>query len=637
MHEIDRLPEDALASEVDIARLAAIVQASDDAIIGETFDGTVESWNHGAEALYGYLRHEMIGHSIDVLLPPERSGEEAAVLTRIANGEHVPQFETVRLRRDGTPLNVSVTISPILDRHSQVIGASHVARNLAAPLNYELDVAHLAAIVNSSADAIVSKSLDGVIQSWNQGAEQLYGYTAAEVVGQSMMSLLPKGLVDQEKDILLRVRRGERVEPFETIRIHKCGKPVPVSLTISPIRNARGLIIGASHIAKDMTEAKQLKDKLQLSQKMEAVGRLAGGVAHDFNNLLTIIAGYSALLKSGLDHDPESSEMAKEIISAAERASDLTRQLLAFSRHQVAQLRPVNLNHTLLKTQAMLRRLIGEDIEVSLLLQPRLENVRSDPGQIGQILMNLAANARDAMPSGGKISIQTESWVVEADRFHQELGFAPGRYARLLFSDTGQGMDAETRAHIFEPFFTTKDIGKGTGLGLATVYGIVKRGGGQISVYSEPGCGTTFAIYLPCAEMEEAEIEPPVAKPAQGSETILLVEDEPGLRKLAHSILKANGYTVLAAGSVTEALAQAQDHAGPIQLMLTDIVMPGGNGEQLAIEMCRLRRDLRVVFMSGYSEHAILQRVLSEPGASFLQKPFTPVQLLKTIRDVLDS
>jgi two-component system, cell cycle sensor histidine kinase and response regulator CckA len=504
-------------------------------------------------------------------------------------------------------------------------------------MNYEHDVALLAAIVDSSADAIISKSLEGIIQSWNAGAERLYGYPAEEVIGQPMMSLLPKGLVEQEIDILLRVGRGERLEPFETIRIHKSGRPVPISLTISPIRSAGGTIIGASHIARDMTEAKQLKDKLQLSQKMEAVGRLSGGIAHDFNNLLTVIAGYGSLLQADLKNDPVRLDMVNEVMGAAERASDLTRQLLAFSRQQVVQLRPVNLNDSVLKLHAMLRRLIGEDVEVKLELQPGLQSIHADPGQIAQILMNLTANARDAMPSGGKISIRTESWVVEDDRFHRELGFTPGCYARLLFSDSGQGMDAETCAHIFEPFFTTKDIGKGTGLGLATVYSIVKRSGGQISVYSEPGYGTTFTIYLPCAEGAETPAigtEPEVAK---GSETILLVEDEPSLRKLANTILKDNGYTVLAAANPQEALALCSAHPEKISLMLTDIVMPGGNGEQLAAQMCQHRRGVRVMFMSGYSEHAILQRILSQPNAAFLQKPFTPNQLLRKVREVLDS
>ena len=504
-------------------------------------------------------------------------------------------------------------------------------------MNYEHDVAQLAAIVDSSADAIISKTLEGIIQTWNAGAERLYGYPAEEVLGQPMMSLLPKGLIEQENDILLRVGRGERLEPFETIRIHKSGRPIPISLTISPIRNAAGSIIGASHIARDMTEAKQLKDKLQLSQKMEAIGRLSGGVAHDFNNLLTVIAGYGALLQADLKNDSEQLEMINEVMRAAERAADLTRQLLAFSRQQIVQLRSVDLNDSLLKIHAMLRRLIGEDVEVKLELQPGLRNIRADSGQISQILMNLTANARDAMPSGGKISIRTESWVVEDDRFHRELGFTPGCYARLLFSDTGQGMDSETRAQIFEPFFTTKESGKGTGLGLATVYSIVKHNGGHISVYSEPGYGTTFTIYLPCAEEEQVPVAHAVPEVAKGSETILLVEDEPSLRKLAHSILKGNGYTVLPASNTQEALDLCSRHAGKISLMLTDIVMPGGNGEQLASQVCERRRGLRVMFMSGYSEHAILERILSQPGAAFLQKPFTPAQLLTKVREVLDS
>ena len=498
-------------------------------------------------------------------------------------------------------------------------------------------IAQLAAIVDSSDDAIIGLSIaDGVIQSWNGGAERLYGYMANEVIGQPMTSLLPKVLIDDEKRNLVKVQRGERVRHFDTIRIHKDGNPIPVSLTISPIRNSAGEIIGASQVARDVSENRRLKNKLQVAQKMEALGRLAGGVAHDFNNLLTVISGYGALLQIALKDDAACYEMANEVMGAAEKAAELTRQLLIFSRNQVVHLQAVDLNIALSGTLGMLRRLIGEEISIETRLAPALESVHSDAGQIGQILMNLATNARDAMPGGGKIVIHTESWVVGNDEASLQLGFAPGRYVRLLFSDTGHGMDYDTQSRVFEPFFTTKETGKGTGLGLATVYGIVKQCGGQIMVYSEVGQGTTFSIYFPCAAGQPEGAKSAECGDIRGSETILLVEDDAGIRKLAKSVLGMNGYTVLEAANAEEAIRQAQSYSGAIQLMVTDIVMPGGNGHELASRLASQRPEMRVIFMSGYTEHDTLERILSDPGAAFLQKPFTPDQLLKRIREILD-
>jgi PAS domain S-box-containing protein len=505
-------------------------------------------------------------------------------------------------------------------------------------LAQDRDIARLAAIVDSTDDAIISKSIDGVIETWNAGAERLYGYTAEEVIGRPMSALLPKSLLEEDQLILSKIRRGERVQNFETTRIHKEGRPLQVSLTISPLRNASGEVVGISHVARNISETKQLRDKLQVTQKMEALGRLAGGVAHDFNNLLTVITGYSALLHACLKDDDAGSEMLAEIAGAAERAADLTRQLLVFSRRRPARLEPLDLNEAIVKTLGMLRRLIGEDIDIKTQLDPYLGRIRADAGQISQVLTNLAANARDAMPRGGTITIQTGNWVIERDEYHEELGFEPGRYVRLLFTDTGQGMDARTRARLFEPFFTTKEVGKGTGLGLATVYGIVKQSGGQISVYSDPGRGTTFAIYLPFTESGESELlHETHAQPSGGRETILLVEDEPSVRKLAHSVLKANGYDALVAGNAEEALSKAHAHEGSIDLILTDIVMPGMDGQALAAQLSSERPGIHMVFMSGYSDHAILERVLSMPGSAFLQKPFTPSELLEKIRGALDS
>ena len=636
MTERSRGPENGLAKDGGIARLAAIVESSADAIISHQPNGIIESWNRGAEALFGYSSGEMLGRSIAVLIPPERVRQEEGLLEKARGGEPVACPETLRLHKDTHAVCVSVVLSPIHSARGEVVAISQIVRQVTSRAKDEHAAAQLAAIIGSSTDAVISKSLDGVIQTWNSGAERLYGYAAEEVVGQPMMNLLPKSLIEEEHKLLESMRSGQHIDHFETVRIHKEGRPIPVSISLSPIRNSEGELVGISHISRDISEAMQLKDRLQLSQRMEAVGRLAGGIAHDFNNLLTIITGYNALLQAALAEQPEERAMADEVMGAAEKAAELTKQLLAFSRGQAVRMRPVDLNDILRRMQAMLRRLIGEDIEIKMLLDDGLTRVQADPGQISQIIINLSANARDALPEGGRIVIQTSNWIVEDDLYHRQLGFAPGRYVRLTFTDNGRGMDPETCKHIFEPFFTTKEMGRGTGLGLSTVYGIVKQSGGQIAVYSEVGSGTTFSIYFPCSEAESCEPALIATKKLKGSETILLVEDEPSLRKLAESILQANGYEVLVASSGQDAIAKVEQRSG-IQLMLTDIVMPGMDGQRLAQEIMRRQPSIRPIFMSGYSEHAVLESILNDSAAAFLQKPFTPAQLLEKIREVLDA
>jgi two-component system, cell cycle sensor histidine kinase and response regulator CckA len=636
MTEASRGPENGLPKDAGIARLAAIVESSADAIISHQPNGIIESWNGGAEALLGYSSGEMLGRSIALLIPPEGLRQEEGMLEKARGGEPATCSETLRVHKDGHSVVVSVVLSLSGTATTEIVAISQIARPVTSRAKDEHAAAQLNAIIGSSTDAVISKTLDGVIQTWNSGAEQLYGYTADEVVGQPMMDLLPKSLIEEEQKLLETLRSGQRIDHFETVRIHKEGRPIPVSISLSPIRNSEGQLVGISHISRDISEAMHLKDRLQLSQRMEAVGRLAGGIAHDFNNLLTIITGYNALLQAALEDQPREKAMADEVMGAADKAAELTKQLLAFSRGQAVRLRPVDLNDVLRKMQGMLRRLIGEDIEIKMLLDEGLRKVQADPGQISQIIINLSANARDALPEGGRIVIQTSNWIVKDDLFHRQLGFTPGHYVRLMFSDNGRGMDPETAKHIFEPFFTTKEMGRGTGLGLSTVYGIVKQAAGQISVYSELGSGTTFSIYFPCSEAESCEPAAVEPKKLGGCETILLVEDEPSLRKLAESILQANGYEVLVASSGQDALARAEQRSG-IQLMLTDIVMPGMDGQKLAREIMRRQPSIRPIFMSGYSEHAVLESILNDSAAAFLQKPFTPAQLLEKVREVLDA
>jgi CheY-like chemotaxis protein len=371
---------------------------------------------------------------------------------------------------------------------------------------------------------------------------------------------------------------------------------------------------------------------------MEGIGRLAGGIAHDFNNLLTAILGYAELMESQLEDEGLKSEL-REIRLAGERAAALTRQLLAFSRRQVLQPRTLDLNTVVSDVEKMLARLIGEDVTLATRLEPDLGCVKADPGQLEQVMMNLAVNARDAMPEGGTLTFETANAVLDADFVAVHPGALPGAYVVLMVADTGTGMTDEVRSHAFEPFFTTKEKGKGTGLGLATAYGIVKQSGGYITVDSGVGRGTTFRIYLPRVEGTAVVSERTASSSrlAIGTETILLVEDEAGVRRLSLTVLESQGYVVLEAASGDMALQVARSRTGPIHLVVTDVVMPGMSGRELWDRLRVLRPDSRVLFMSGYTDDAIARHGVLEPGIAFLQKPFTPFSLAQKVREVLDA
>jgi PAS domain S-box-containing protein len=498
--------------------------------------------------------------------------------------------------------------------------------------------AFLDALVEHSPLGILVLDPEHRVRIANPAFVSLFGYSTEDLKGRNPDDLIAPGDDAFRAEAAAFTLEGLAGRPVHavTARRRKDGALVEVELYGVPLV-VNGRLIGVYAIYQDLSERRHLEQQLIQAQKMEAVGQLAGGVAHDFNNLLTAILGYTDLLAGRLKPGSVESEDLDEIRKAGERAASLTRQLLAFSRQQVLERKVLNVNDLIADLEKMLGRLIGEDVTLATVLDPALRRVRADAGQVEQVIMNLAVNARDAMPRGGRMTIETANVELDEAYASQHATVRPGSYVMFAVSDNGAGMDAETLSRMFEPFFTTKGQGKGTGLGLATVYGIVKQSGGYIWAYSEVGKGTTFKIYLPRVE-EGSDAEPvPAAEPVSlvGSETVLLVEDEKSVRTLSRSILETYGYTVLEAGSGKEGLDVARDYPQPIHLLLSDIVMPEMGGLDLASRLEVLRPGLRVLYMSGYTDDAVFRHGFLEKGRVFLQKPFTPETLARKVREAL--
>jgi PAS domain S-box-containing protein len=494
-------------------------------------------------------------------------------------------------------------------------------------------------VTENIADAVFLLGLDGRIALGNHRAEMITGYAQAELVGRAFFSLLPEAGAREARARLSDVRVGVKVSPFfEVELIQKDGARVLLEVHVTSVLKD-GQPVARLGVARDITERRYLEDQLRQAQKMEGIGRLAAGVAHDFNNLLTAIGGRCYLVLGKLTAENPLRREIEIIQGAAERAAKLTHQLLAFSRKQILDPCVLDLNATVTGIEPLLRRMIREDIEIATALDSAAGRVKADAGQIEQVLLNLAVNASDAMPNGGWLTLATGNVTLDEAYARTHAEVEPGPYVMLSVSDTGHGMTAEVQAHIFEPFFTTKEVGKGTGLGLATVYGIAKQSGGHITVYSEPGHGAVFKLYLPRVEEAPGTAEParPTEITRRGSETVLLVEDDEPLRTLAREILSIQGYTVLDAVSPSEALRLADVHPGPIHLLLTDVVMPQMNGRQVADHLLAARPGLQVLFMSGYTDAAIVEHGVLEPGTHFLQKPFTPDGLSRKVREVLST
>ena len=497
----------------------------------------------------------------------------------------------------------------------------------------------LVALLESASQAIVVADRAGCMVLANRRASQMFGYTSQELLGAAIELLLPESK--------RAAHGGQRENYFQHPRVRpmgigldlsgrrKDGAEFPVEISLSSVATEEGLF--AIAFISDISTRKALEDQLMHAHKMEAVGRLAGGVAHDFNNMLTVIDGYIRMILDELSTLDPLRGYAEEILKAADRAAALTNHLLAFSRRQVMQPRVVDLNAVILQTENMLRRLIGEDIQLVMNLGADIGNIKADPNHIEQAIVNLAVNARDAMPLGGYITIETCNIRIDEAYSKTHIGVNPGEFVMIAVTDTGHGMDSATRQNIFEPFFTTKQRGKGTGLGLATVYGMVKQSGGDIWVYSEPGHGTTFKIYFPQVgePVSAGSMENPERLRHHGGETVLLVEDETQVRELEIRMLAQLGYAVLPACNGQEAIDVSRAHAGKISLLVTDVVMPNMSGKQVADALVASRPGLEVLYLSGYTENTVVVHGVLDSSVNFLSKPFTQEALARKIREIL--
>lgn len=629
--------------EERLSQLAAIVESSFDAIISKALDGTILSWNAGAEAVYGYSAAEAVGKSIAILAPAEQRHEVDQLLHRLARGEKIDHHETTRIRKDGRKIIVAVTLSPICDGAGKIVGASAISRDITERRRIEQDLrrseARFASMVQDAPYGIYRVTLEGKFLQVNPALVRMLGY-------QSEAELLERNI---QTDVYANPEFREQLiddywqhKDFRDVEAQwkrKNGERIVVRLSGRPVEGSAGGLDYFEVFAEDITERRSLERQLLQSQKMDAIGKLAGGISHDFNNLLGVILGQTELLQAELGREPTVRRRTEAIDHSARRAAELTKQLLTFSRQQFVEPRVVDTNVIVREIEKLLKRLIGEDVELTINLQANTGNIKIDPSQLEQILMNLAVNSRDAMPEGGKLILETAYIELDEAYARQHLGCQAGDFVMLAVSDTGTGMDSQTMGRIFEPFFTTKAEGRGTGLGLSTVYGIVKQNSGYITCYSEVGHGTTFRIYFPRVQ-ETADLRYRKAdrdQLAKGHETILIVEDEVALRELTRELLEANGYKVIESERGEQAIEFVEHSQTPIDLLLTDIVMPGIGGKQLAKRLLELRPGLHVLYMSGYAHGVINDRGILSENALLLPKPFTRAILLRRVREALDT
>jgi PAS domain S-box-containing protein len=618
---------------------SAVVESSNDAIITKALDGAITGWNRAAERLFGFSATEAIGNHIDIIVPPDRRAEVREILDRIARGEEIEHYETLRLHKDGREVHVSLSVSPIRSSAGEIVGASKIARDISESkmtqkaLNQEIEERRR--IFETSQDLILVTDTAGNFVQVSPSSMTILGYKPAEMIGHSAVEFIHPDDLDSTRNEMRSARRGHDMRNFETRYVHKDGRAVMLTWMgtwSEPVR--RHFFVG-----RDLTEKHAAEAQFRQAQKMEAVGQLTGGIAHDFNNILTVITGTVGILADAVADRPQLAAITKMIDEAAERGASLTKHLLAFARKQPLQPREVDVNALILETAKLLQPTLGEQIEIAPLLAADAWTALVDPGQLTTALLNLALNARDAMPAGGKLALETNNVYLDEGYANMHSEVTVGNYVMIAVSDTGSGIPAADLERVFDPFFTTKEVGKGTGLGLSMVFGFVKQSNGHIKIYSEEGHGTTVKVYLPRATgLHQTTTELSASSRIEGGhEVVLIVEDDALVRRYVITQIESLGYTTLEARNAAEAL-DAIGNAATIDLLFTDVIMPGSmNGRQLVDEALKRRPSLKTLFTSGYAENAIVHHGRLDSGVLLLAKPYRKSDLARMIRMALDS
>ena len=616
---------------------SAVVESSNDAIITKKLDGTITAWNRAAERLFGFTTAEAVGRNIEIIVPPDRRAEVKDILNRIGQGKAIEQHETVRVRKDGGHVNVSLSVSPIRSASGQIIGASKIAHDITeskltyAALSQEIEERRR--IFETSQDLILVTDPVGNLVQVSPSALTILGYRPEDMVGHSAIDFIHPDDLENTRNEMRAARRGHQMRNFETRYVHKDGHPVTLTWMgtwSEPVQ--RHFFIG-----RDLTEKQAAEALFRQAQKMEAVGQLTGGVAHDFNNILTVITGTIGILGEAVVDKPELAMIAKLIDEAAERGAQLTKHLLAFARKQPLQPREIDVNALLLEVAKLLHPTLGEHVQITPLLAADAWTALVDPNQLTTAVLNLALNARDAMPDGGKLALETGNVYLDEAYAAMHSEVTVGNHVMVAVSDTGSGISPANLERVFDPFFTTKEFGKGTGLGLSMVFGFVKQSGGHIKIYSEVGHGTTVKLYLPRATGQGQTVAEVSATPVieGGSEIILVVEDDAMVRNFVLTQIKSLGYTTFEAANAAEAL-KVIDQNPDIDLLFTDVIMPGPmNGRQLVEEAQKRRPGLKTLYTSGYTENAIVHHGRLDSGVLLLAKPYRKSELARMLRTAL--
>ena len=619
---------------------SAVVESSNDAIITKALDGTITGWNRAAERLFGYSADEAVGQHISLIVPPHRRDEINTLIARVRRGQPTEHFETARVAKDGRIVDVSLSLSPLRSAAGEIIGASKIARDITERKRTETalskETEERQRIFETSQDLILVTDASGNLIQVSPSVTKILGYRPEEMVGHSAVDFIHPDDLDSTRQEMRAARRGQQqVRIFEARYPHKDGRTVTLEWLGSwsePVQ--RHFFIG-----RDLTEKQAAEAHLRQVQKMDAIGQLTGGVAHDFNNILTVITGTIGILAEAVEDRPELASIARLIDDAAERGAQLTKHLLAFARKQPLQPKEIDVNSLILEAGKLLHPTLGEQIEISPKLDENAWPTMVDPSQLTTAVLNLALNARDAMPRSGKLTLETGNVHLDEDYVRLNPEVAPGDYVMIAVSDTGTGIPAALLEKVFDPFFTTKEVGKGTGLGLSMVFGFVKQSGGHIKIYSEEGHGTSVKIYLPRSTGKGAQASDLLTSMAVegGSETVLVVEDDVLVRKYVLTQVASLGYSTLEASNAAEALKIIENGA-EVHLLFTDVIMPGGmNGRQLVDEALKRRPSLKTLFTSGYTENAILHHGRLDEGVLLLAKPYRKPELARMIRVALNG